>query len=221
MNKLFILLILISFQSKFLGSDSIYFVKMKAEMTVSYMDQKETFTTQIRSNLKDSIWISFTGFMGIEGGRLLILPDSIFFKNKIDNIFNAMDIKSENQYIPFPLSFNDFRYIFFNIEKDKIQNVFNSQEIEKKIFIHEDEITHRKFIFNDNNQLKQFEILNKESLNYCEVYLDSFKVISNHKNNWAHKRTLKITKQNDIPMEIVFNIDKIEFNNPQNMPFSR
>ena len=136
MNKLFILLILISFQSKFLGSDSIYFVKMKAEMTVSYMDQKETFTTQIRSNLKDSIWISFTGFMGIEGGRLLILPDSIFLKNKIDNIFNAMDIKSENQYIPFPLSFNDFRYIFFNIEKDKIQNVFNSQEIEKKIFKH-------------------------------------------------------------------------------------
>ena len=113
MNKLLIFFIIFTIQNENYGNDSIYFIKIKAEMTVSYMDQKETYTTQIRSNLKDSIWMSFTGFMGIEGGRLLILKDSIYVKNKIDNIFEAMGIKSENQYIPFSLSFEDFKYIFW------------------------------------------------------------------------------------------------------------
>lgn len=221
MNKLFILLILISFQNTIFGNDSIYFIKMKAEMTVSYMDQKETYSTQIRSNLKDSIWMSFTGFMGIEGGRLLIMKDSIFLKNKIDNIFEAMDIKSENQYIPFPLSFNDFKYIFFNCDKTKVNEIFKSKEIEDTLSVAEDSFTHRKFIFDTKNQIKSFQILNKESLNFCEGFIEAFKPIPNFKENWAYNRRLKIVKQNENPLEIIFNIEKIELNNPQNMPFSK
>ena len=221
MNKLLIFFIIFTIQNENYGNDSIYFIKIKAEMTVSYMDQKETYTTQIRSNLKDSIWMSFTGFMGIEGGRLLILKDSIYVKNKIDNIFEAMGIKSENQYIPFSLSFEDFKYIFFNYNKSKIGEIFKIKNIEDTLSITEDSMTHRKFIFNDNNQIKNFQILNKENLNYCEGFIETFKPISNHKENWGYKRKLRIIKQHNNPLEIVFNIEKIELNNPQNMPFSR
>ena len=180
-----------------------------------------TTTTQIRSNLKDSIWMSFTGFMGIEGGRLLILKDSIYVKNKIDNIFEAMGIKSENQYIPFSLSFEDFKYIFFNYNKSKIGEIFKIKNIEDTLSITEDSMTHRKFIFNDNNQIKNFQILNKENLNYCEGFIETFKSMPNYKENWAYKRKLRIIKQHNNLLEIVFNIEKIELNNPQNMPFSR
>jgi hypothetical protein len=221
MNKLLIFFIIFTIQNENYGNDSIYFIKIKAEMTVSYMDQKETYTTQIRSNLKDSIWMSFTGFMGIEGGRLLILKDSIYVKNKIDNIFEAMGIKSENQYIPFSLSFEDFKYIFFNYNKSKIGEIFKIKNIEDTLSITEDSMTHRKFIFNANNQIKNFQILNKENLNYCEGFIETFKSISNYKENWGYKRKLRIIKQHENPLEIVFNIEKIELNNPQNMPFSR
>jgi hypothetical protein len=221
MNKLLIFFIIFTIQNENYGNDSIYFIKIKAEMTVSYMDQKETYTTQIRSNLKDSIWMSFTGFMGIEGGRLLILKDSIYVKNKIDNIFEAMGIKSENQYIPFSLSFEDFKYIFFNYNKSKISEIFKIQNIEDTLSVTEDSMTHRKFIFNDKNQIKSFQILNKENLNYCEGFIETFKSMPNYKENWAYKRKLRIIKQHNNPLEIVFNIEKIELNNPQNMPFSR
>jgi hypothetical protein len=43
----------------------------------------------------------------------------------------------------------------------------------------------------------------------------------NYRENWAYKRKLRIIKQHNNPLEIVFNIEKIELNNPQNMPFSR
>lgn len=70
--------------SAIFGQESLNFFTAKSEITVQKNGEKEEFTAHIRYNLKDTLWISFSGSFGVEGARMLVVKDSTYIINKIE-----------------------------------------------------------------------------------------------------------------------------------------
>jgi hypothetical protein len=66
------------------GQDGLSFFHAKSEIVIERNGEKQDFTAHIRYNLKDTLWVSFTGAFGIEGARMLVTKDSTYIINKIE-----------------------------------------------------------------------------------------------------------------------------------------
>lgn len=64
---------------------------------------------QIRMQRDSVIWMSVTAFMGIEAGRIMITPDSLFFLNKLDNSYAKESFDKLRMRFGTSIGFSDFQ----------------------------------------------------------------------------------------------------------------
>ncbi|TBT96510.1 putative oolyprenol monophosphomannose synthase, partial [Hamiltosporidium magnivora] len=88
--------------------EAIFGLQFKVDNSV------ESFTTHIRYKPQDSVWMSFTGLLGIEGARLLIDKDSVYVHNKLEKTYFATPIQEKNEWVPFGFSLEDWDILLTN-----------------------------------------------------------------------------------------------------------
>jgi hypothetical protein len=80
----------------------------KAKVNALYQNKNYSFTTHIRWEFDESIWMSFTMF-GIEGYRILIQPDSFKMIDKLNNQYIIEPYSYFQSLVKIDISFNDIQ----------------------------------------------------------------------------------------------------------------
>lgn len=110
--RLFFLLIF--FANSLYATDSFHYFSAKADIEVISHGITESFTANLRYKAEDTLWISFTGTLGMEGMRMLITKDSTYVINKIEKSSFKFSNTIENTFLPLTLNLEDWKMILFN-----------------------------------------------------------------------------------------------------------
>ena len=89
------------------STDTLQSYSAKARVTVQTPDQNRTFNAVVRHRRADSLFMRFSLF-GIEGGRLLLTQDSVFFYDSRKAVLRVGPIQDVQQIFPAPVSSEDF-----------------------------------------------------------------------------------------------------------------
>lgn len=79
--------------------------RAKGYLTVNDRENHEV-SVQIRMMKDEVIWISATGMLGMEAGRVLITPDSISLINRMESVFVKESFETASRWLGSQLSFN-------------------------------------------------------------------------------------------------------------------
>lgn len=88
-------------------SDTIHSYTAKARVTVQTPSENRSFNAVVRHRRADSLFMRVSLF-GIEGGRILLTPDSVFFYDKRNTELRVGPLEEVQQLFPAPVSSDDF-----------------------------------------------------------------------------------------------------------------
>lgn len=205
--------------SAIFGQGSLNFFTAKSEITIQKNGEKEEFTAHIRYNLKDTLWISFTGSFGIEGARMLVTKDSTYIINKIDKTSLAFFSEEENYLIPYAFSLQDWNLLLLNQPLISDSNTEFIMENDVKISSHYSD-HHIKKMYQKNNRLLKCHFNNTRSGKLCEVMYSNYTADSK---SWAiaKERNVKIMQSTeDEPITISIRYLDFAFNSPRPFNFN-
>jgi hypothetical protein len=205
--------------SAIFGQGSLNFFTAKSEITIQKNGEKEEFTAHIRYNLKDTLWISFTGSFGIEGARMLVTKDSTYIINKIDKTSLAFFSEEENYLIPYAFSLQDWNLLLLNQPLIIDSNTEFIMENDVKISSHYSD-HHIKKMYQKNNRLLKCHFNNTRSGKLCEVMYSNYTADSK---SWAiaKERNVKIIQSTeDEPITISIRYLDFAFNSPRPFNFN-
>ena len=86
-------------------TDSVQRYTADARVTVRSPQQNRSFNADVRQQRSDSLFMRFSLF-GMEGGRMLLTPDSAFFYNKRNQTLRVGPLAEARQLLPAPVASN-------------------------------------------------------------------------------------------------------------------
>lgn len=89
------------------GSDTVRAYAAKARITVQTPDQNRSFNAVVRHRRADSLFMRFSLF-GVEGGRLLLTRDSVFFYDARKAVLRVGPLQDIQQIFPAPVDSDQF-----------------------------------------------------------------------------------------------------------------
>ena len=89
------------------GSDTVRAYAAKARITVQTPDQNRSFNAVVRHRRADSLFMRFSLF-GMEGGRLLLTRDSVFFYDTRKAVLRVGPLRDIQQIFPAPVDSDQF-----------------------------------------------------------------------------------------------------------------
>jgi len=212
-----ILIFLVLFKYSW-SQDSLFFFHAKSEIAIERNGEREEFTAHIRYNLKDTLWVSFTGTLGIEGARMLITNDSTYIINKLEKNHMIFSSKEANYIIPYAFSLNDWKTLLLNIpmKEDSASEIVMENEIQITTHYTQDNI--RK-IYQKNNRILKCQFNNTREGGLCEVVFSQYE---NANKNWtlAKERQIQVNQPSDSPIKISIRYLNFTFNQPKPFTFN-
>ena len=85
------------------GVDSVTAYRARARISVRTRERTRTFNAQVRHRRADSLFMRVSLF-GVEGGRLLLTRDSVFFYNTRRAVLRAGPLRDVQRIFPAPVS---------------------------------------------------------------------------------------------------------------------
>jgi hypothetical protein len=89
------------------ASDTLQSYTAKARLTVRSPEQNRTFNATVRHRRADSLFMRISLF-GVEGGRLLLTRDSVFFYDTRNAVLRVGPVEAVQNIFPAPVSSDDF-----------------------------------------------------------------------------------------------------------------
>jgi Domain of unknown function (DUF4292) len=198
------------------AQEKLHFFQAKSEITVEKDGKKEEFTAHIRFNLRDTLWISFTGSFGIEGARMMMTPDSTFIINKLEKTAFAYPAGYENEIIPYAFSLSDWKILLLNKCIDTINETIEEENKIWQIRYEENQI--KKMYFN-KSQLAQCKFNNTRNGLKCHVEFSEFET-KHAKTEIAISRKINIGNYSENTVQILIKYVDYKFNQPQPFVFN-
>jgi hypothetical protein len=197
------------------SQNELNFFYAKSEIVIERNGTKEDFVAHIRFNLKDTLWVSFTGTFGIEGARMLITKDSTFIINKLDKTSAVFTNEEENDIIPYAFSIEDWKILLLNIpkEKDSVAEVIMEKDVLLTTQYLENKI---QKTYQKNNRILKCHFNNTKKGTICEVVYNQY---DNSTKIWdlAKERQILISQGSTDPIKI--SIKYLDFTFNQVKPF--
>lgn len=197
------------------GQEDLKFFYAKSEIVIERNGVKEDFIAHIRYNLKDTLWVSFTGTFGIEGARMLITKDSTYIINKLEKSSTVFTNEEENDIIPYAFSLDDWKVLLLNIpsKNDSADEVIMENDILLTTHYTQDKI---QKTFQKNNRILKCQFNNTRRGALCEVVYNQY---DNSSKTWtlAKERQVNINQASIDPIKI--SIKYLDFTFNQQKPF--
>jgi len=192
-----------------MSNNQFDFEFLNASFDADYeVDKNSTsFSGQLRMKKDSIIWLSISKF-SIEGARLLLFNDSIFYLNRVDETYFSGDFNTINRFINSAVDFdmlqaiilgNDFKYY----ENDKFKTEYDGK------YYHLSTLNRRKlkkFIKNENDKLKvllQNILIDPNTFRIIELSVKEIR--ANNKLKIQYSNYKKINNK-FFPMKMIINI---------------
>lgn len=88
------------------SSDTLHSFSATARIAVRSPQETQSFTARVRQRRADSLFMSFS-MLGIEGGRMLLTPDSVFFFDTRKAVLRVGSLVDVRQIFPAPIASNE------------------------------------------------------------------------------------------------------------------
>ena len=85
------------------STDSLHSFSAEARVTVRTPNRNRSFNAEVRQRRADSLFMRFSLF-GIEGGRLLLTPDSVLFYDSRNRTLRTGPLSQAQQLLPAPVA---------------------------------------------------------------------------------------------------------------------
>lgn len=89
------------------GSDTLTAFKANARMSVDTPQRGGTFSSEIRQERNDSLYLSVSPGLGIEAARMLVTADSFYVYDRINKQLTFGSVDDAQQYIPLVVTLDD------------------------------------------------------------------------------------------------------------------
>jgi plasmid maintenance system killer protein len=109
-----LILLSLFYSANLFASDSLQFFSAKADIEIAHDNSRESFSANFRYKSEDTLWISLTGTLGIEGARMLVTKDSTYVINKLEKSQYKFANTEANFILPLALNLDDWKMILFN-----------------------------------------------------------------------------------------------------------
>jgi len=197
------------------GQDSIYFFQAKSDISIQREGKIENFTAHIRFNLKDTLWISFTGTLGIEGMRMMVTPDSTYIINKLENTAFSYTTGEETEFIPYSFSFEDWKMILLNMNYQKDSNTnYITEDSKEGYIVYQD--NQSKKVISKNNKIEKCYFNHSKSTMTCVVEYSDFEA---KKNKYELATARKINIKNSLEDNVLILIKYVDYKFNIRQPF--
>lgn len=193
-----------------------------SKVRVNYEDQnrKENFTASLRM-VKDSlIWMSLSGPLGIEGGRVKITRDSLFIIDRINKHYYSKPFGYISTFLPFPyrLDLPMLQRLLYGasiVEPGKKAKVERSGD--QLLIPIEDQHVRGKILLDPREYtIAEVEIGTKIEQMQVNLNYSNYKPLNEGK--FSHERQIKV--QGDAIFALVFlDFGKISLDKKLNFPF--
>lgn len=206
----FIILGFFSTNGDLSATDTSKFFIAKADIQIDQNGNQESFTAHIRYKILDTLWISFTGPLGIEGGRMLVTKDSTYIINKMDKTAYRTSNLEGNIYFPIALDLYDWSMILLNKVYPIDSSTLVSELNELKCLTYYYPIYTKSLLVTKSENISQ-AIFRLGNYN-CQIAFSNY-LNTNQSNQLAKRRRLHVKSELDntiIDLEYIhFEYDKI------------
>ncbi|MFY7861040.1 MAG: DUF4292 domain-containing protein [Chitinophagales bacterium] len=215
-QNLVIAVLLLNIHFSVLGADTMTYFTAKSIIEIDQQGNQETFTAHFRYRVNDTLWISLTGTLGIEGARILVTRDSTFVINKLEKTAFVYSNNEGNEFFPIPLQLSDWSLLLLNQTYPIDSSTLLQTSSEEQSLTYFDPFYTKTLFCNLKKDVLRAELnVNGQK---CVLSFEEFKPIKIGM-NVAMKRIL--TLQNGINMwRLKINYHHFEINKVVSLPFN-
>ncbi|NNC94414.1 MAG: DUF4292 domain-containing protein [Chitinophagales bacterium] len=191
-----------------------------SKIKLDYSDSKlsQAFTANVRMKKDSIIWLSLTGFLGLEGGRVLITQDSVKIIDRLNKEFLEYPITYLSRYFPMQTSITEMQNILSGT------NLLRGREIAKvdvdsyqyQVLVFEKLIDIDFWIHPKNYTYNEMRLKHKFENQQLIYKFGNYKTVNKHL--LSHSRKIEIENGNQ-QIFIDMEISKIELDKKLSFPF--
>ncbi|WP_028981195.1 DUF4292 domain-containing protein [Sporocytophaga myxococcoides] len=188
----------------------------KAKVDFKDNEQDLHFTVNIRMKKDSIVWLSISPALGIEAARCLILKDSVYMIDRINNKYSSYDLSFLSHKFNVPMDLPTIQALlvgnmpFKRDHHDKI--IKNAETSTCTVEQHKTNLIATNFISLVSMVLKKLELTEKVNHNHLIINYDNFAPINNY--NFPNKISVNLNyKQGGTVLQTTIDADytKVEF----------
>lgn len=191
----------------------------RARVTWSDGTEETSFQTGIRMKRDSLVWMSLSS-SGLEGARLLILPDSMRVMNQLAGITSSHDLSYLQFWLPFPVSFSMLQQFISGQRLTIGERESAVAEEDSLLALHTESDTRRETTWVDKQNYTLKKILLKDKLmqQSMEIIFESYSPL--HGKPFSFKRIINI-QHGPASIRMTIDITKAKMNEDLIYPFDK
>jgi hypothetical protein len=151
---------------------------LSAKAKIRYEDGKRSLlgTAQIRIEKDSAIWVSLSPGFGVEVGRLLVIKDSVFFIDKINNKYLKADYRQLSKVYDFQLNYGLIQAIMIgNLLFPSIKSELSKSETGSSFKQNNERYQIKSFVGKESRKLEQVSVEDVETKTLFSVNYSDFR----------------------------------------------
>jgi hypothetical protein len=211
-----------------LSIQEIDFNYFSAKAKIDFKDNEQDlhFTVNFRMKKDSIVWLSISPALGIEAARCLILKDSVYVLDRINNKYSVYDLSFLSQKFNVPMDLPTIQALLVGnmpFKRDHHDKIIKDAETSLcTVEQHKSDLTAVNFISLITMVLQKLELTEKANHNHLIINYDNFTPINNY--NFPNKISVNLNyKQGGTVFKTTINADytKVEFPEKElNFPFN-
>lgn len=192
----------------------------KAKMHYASGGQKQEFSAHIRMQKDKAIWVTITAVGGVVNvARIYITPDSIFLVNYLQKEAYRMHISDANRLLPAPVDFNIMQNLIVGnilnragqlVDVSDYGGVYNLK-VENKDLV-------QQVVFNKGDStIRSLQMNTRDNIVQGLIQYNDYSVEKGRR--FSENRVITVSNAGE-PYYLDMNFNKVEFDEPVDMPFS-
>lgn len=187
---------------------------------ITYQDEytRQTVSSNVRIKKDSVIWMNFKKF-GLEGGRALITPDSVFVINRLNGEFMAKPFDFLQKTYHLPVGFQGLQAMLLG------NPVFFSQKTEAsvdddlyRLSQKTDNLKADYWVDGDKFYLRSFFVDDFRNSRSISAQSSEYGLLTDNQ-PFSYLRTMNLKSKDFGEVQVEINFSKVEINVPKSIPF--
>ena len=191
----------------------------KARIVPSGFGVGMTLSANIRVHRDSAIWMNVSK-IGLEAGRALIRPDSVFILDRLNRTYYARPLAYVESEFNLPADFNLLQEMILGNAILLDENNINSKKLTDRYILtaNTDDYQTEYRLGGAPYLLEEMSVNDDTHQRNFSIDFDEYKKVNQY--NFSHRRDIELSSEETGDGTIKINFSKVEIDVPKSMPFS-
>ncbi len=191
----------------------------KARIVPSGFGVGMTLSANIRVRRDSAIWMNVSK-IGLEAGRALIRPDSVFILDRLNRTYYARPLAYVESEFNLPADFNLLQEMILGNAILLDENNVNSKKLTDRYILtaNDDDYQTEYRLGGSPYLLEEMSVNDDANERSFSIDFEEYKKVNQY--NFSHRRDIELSSEETGDGTIKINFSKVEIDVPKSMPFS-